>query len=50
MSGSDREPGELKESDHSIVVPPHALVVTLSPKMQRTARECLKRSGKVTSR
>lgn len=48
MSESDYESQQPEEQDHSIVVTPHALVVTLSPEMQRTAQECLKRSGKVT--
>jgi hypothetical protein len=36
------------EADHSIVVTPHALVITLSEHQQREARKCLERSGKVT--
>ena len=36
------------DADHSIVVTPHTLVVTLSERQQREARACLKRSGKVT--
>jgi hypothetical protein len=48
MSESADEPEAAKKPDHSIVVTPHALVVTLSPAMQRSAQECLKRSGKVT--
>jgi hypothetical protein len=40
------EPGY--EADHSIVVTPHTLVVTLSERQQQKARDCLERSGKVT--
>ena len=48
MSESEYDPDRPEDKGHSIVVTPHALVVTLSPDMQRTAQECLKRSGKVT--
>lgn len=48
MSESDYESEQPDEPDHSVVVTPHTLVVTLSAEMQRTARACLKRSGKAT--
>jgi hypothetical protein len=44
----EKSGGYGQESEHHIVVTPQALVITLDERLQREARSCLERSGKVT--
>jgi len=37
-----------KEAVHHVIVTPSAIVITLDEKQQRQAKECLKKSGKLT--
>ena len=47
-AGYGDKPTREPESDHAIVVTPHAVVITLSEQHRQEAQKCLERSNKIT--